>query len=152
MCLAGASRCPFPSLVPETEAEVDNAAIATELTQDVIMEATCAAANVVRTVASSPIDIARAAAAISETLTGYNTAKAAASSAMYTVDLAEQAAAELRPGVVVVVVNYLVNVDDCMQEAVEIATRRATYFNDFANKCMQAASLLARALEATAPP
>jgi len=152
MCLAGASRCPFPSLVPETEAEVDNAAIATELTQDVIMEATCAAANVVQTVASSPIDIARAAAAISETLTGYNTAKAAASSAMYTVDLAEPAAAELRPGVVVVVVNYLVNVDECMQEAVEIATRRATYFNDFANKCMQAASLLARALEATAPP
>ena len=152
MCLAGAPRCPLPSLVPESETKVDKAAIATESTQDVIMEATCAAANVVQTVASWPIDIARAAAAILATLTGYNTANEAACSTMYTVDLVAQAAAELRSGVVVVGVNYLINVDDCMQEAVEIAIRRATYFNDFANKCMQVASLLASALEATAPP
>lgn len=39
-----------------------------------------------------------------------------------------------------------------MKEASEIATRRASYFNDSANKYMKATSLLARALEATAPP
>jgi len=38
MFLAGAPRCPLPSLVPETEAEVDIGTVATESTRDVIMD------------------------------------------------------------------------------------------------------------------
>jgi len=109
-------------------------------------------ANAVSIVASSPIDIAKAAAAISVTLNGYSTATAAASSALYTASLVEQAAAELRDGVVVVGVNYLVNVDNSMNEALDIATRRAAYFSDFAAKCKQAARIFSRYLEAEVSP
>jgi len=105
-------------------------------------------ANAASTVVSSPIDISKAAAAISATLNGYSTAEAAASSALYTASLVEQAAAELRDGVVVVGVNYLVNVDNSINEALDIATRCAAYFSDFAAKCKQAARILSRYLEA----
>ena len=138
--------------LPDLEDAVKKASVVDESTHDVIIKATNAAANAASTVASSPFDIAKAAAAISATLNGYNTATAAASSASYTVSLVEQAAAELRNGVVVVGVNYLVNVDDSMNEALDIATRRAAYFSDFATKCMQAARLLSRYLEAEVSP
>ena len=138
--------------LPDLEDAVKRASVVDESTHDVIIKATNAAANAASTVASSPFDIAKAAAAISATLNGYNTATAAASSASYTVSLVEQAAAELRNGVVVVGVNYLVNVDDSMNEALDIATRRAAYFSDFATKCMQAARLLSRYLEAEVSP
>ena len=136
----------FDSL--ELDDAIKKAAVVDESTHDVRIKATNAAANAARTVASSPLDVAKAAAAISATLNGYNTAKAAACSASNTADLVEQAAAELREGVVVVGVDYLVNVNHSMNEAVDIATRRTAYFGEFATKCMQAARLLARALEA----
>jgi len=60
-------------------------------------------------------------------LNGYNTASAAASSASFVASLVEQAAAELRNGVVVVGINHLVKVDHSMNEAVEISKSCAAY-------------------------
>jgi len=140
-----------PSL-PTLEAAVNDMPLVEESTHNIILKATCAAGNAAKTIATSPIDVSKAAAAISATLTGYNTAKAAAASAQHTASLVEQAAAELRSGVVVSGVGHLVNVDSSMNEALEIANNRAAHFIGFATKCMQAAELLARALEAGVSP
>ena len=138
--------------LPDLDDAVKRASVVDESTHDVISKATNAAANAASTDASSPVDIDKATAAISATLDGFNTATAAASSASYTASLVEQAAAELRNGLVLVGVNYLVNVDDSMNEALEIATRRAAYFSDFETKCMQADRLLSRYLEGEVSP
>jgi len=138
--------------LPDLDDAVKRASVVDESTHDVISKATNAAANAASTDASSPVDIDKATAAISATLDGFNTATAAASSASYTASLVEQAAAELRNGVVLVGVNDLVNVDDSMNEALKIATRRAAYFSDFATTCMQADRLLSRYLEGEVSP
>jgi len=109
-----------PSL-PTLDTAVIDMPLVEESTHNIIRKATCAAGNAAKTIATSPIDVSKAAVAISATLTGYNTAKAAAASAQHTVSLLEQAAAELRSGVVVSGVGHLISVDSSMNEALEIA-------------------------------
>jgi len=138
--------------LPAVQDAVKRPSVVDKSTHDVIIKASIAAAHAVSTVASSPLDIAKAAAAILATLNGFNTATAAASCASYIATLFEQAAAELRNGVVVVEVDYLVNDDNSMNEALEIATRRAAYFSDFSTTRMQAARFLSRYLEAEISP
>jgi len=128
------------------------AAVVEESTHDVLIKATNAAADAARTVASSPLDDAKAAAAISVTLSGYNPAKAAACSSSISADLMETAAAELCERVVVVWVDYLVNIDHSMNEAVDIVTRHTFLFGAFATTCMKAARLFARSLEVEVSP
>jgi len=140
-----------PSL-PTLDTAVNDMPLLEDSAHNIVRKATCAAGNAAKTIATSPIDVSKAAAGISATLTGNNTAKAAAASAQHTVILVEQAAAELRSGVFVSGVGHLVNVDSSMNEALEIANNRAAHFLGFATKCMQAAGLLARALEADVSP
>jgi len=137
---------------PDWDDAVKKVSVVNESKHFVIFKATNAAANAARTVASSPTDIAKAAAAISATLTRKNTSKAAVSSALHTASLGEQAASELRNGVVVVGVNYLVDVDYVMNKALDLANRRAAYFGEFSSKCLQAARLLYGSLKAAVSP
>jgi len=69
-----------------------------------------------------------------------------------TASLGEKAASELRSGMVVVGINYLIDVDYFMNEALDFENRRAAYFGEFSSKCLQAARLLDGSLTAAVSP